>query len=82
MLVLSRGDLLPFKDNIPRWVESVEIMLGYFIPSYIVVKIFFKEDYIKSLKYTESSIRRGNIILLWYVIISITSVFCLILFKR
>jgi hypothetical protein len=58
----------------PRWLGILKAISFIFIPGYILLSQIFREKDLRNLHYEEAAIRKGNIILFFYILFSFLSV--------
>jgi hypothetical protein len=65
----------------PRWLGALKAICFTFIPGYILLSQIFKEKDIRNLHYEEAAIKKGNIVLISYIIFSFLSVMIVSIIK-
>ncbi len=70
VLGIGAGNIIPWNPNDPTWLQYLEALVLFWLPGYLIMSFLFKKVDIVVLKYDENTIRRGNITLFVYFVLS------------
>jgi hypothetical protein len=72
--------LLPYSEN--NRIQNYLVVALYLVPIFSLIYLFVKKSDLEKAHYDENKIRKGNIYLICYIIISIVVLLLLVVFKR
>ena len=81
MILFNLMNLVPTdgrQTKIANWIQMALFML----PIYLLFRWLIKEDDLKALTYGEQKIKKSNIWLVFYIIVSVALLILLILYKK
>jgi hypothetical protein len=79
LIIVNKVDfILPLKKN-DGWPLKYLKMALIFLPLFLILNVLVKEKDLRSLKYPIDSIRKGNIAIVVYIMLSVALLFLLII---
>ena len=76
VIILDKVSLLSFFEAKNRFDRYIKIAL-FMLPIFFIINLLVKERDIKNLTYTKEKIKRGNIYLIIYIVLSFALIFVL-----